>query len=61
MRTRCEVRRSAVDELAHLQQAPLKLHEEAWTGLFADTGLEDFPGGGNRSGVCCHGGLSFMS
>ena len=28
---------------------------------FTETGPEDFPAGGNRSGVCWHGGLSFLS
>ena len=37
--TRCGVRRPAVDELAHPQQAPLKLHEEAWAGLLQNQGL----------------------
>ena len=37
--TRCGFRRPAVDELAHPQQAPLKLHEEAWAGLLQDQGL----------------------
>ena len=31
--TRCGVRRPAVDEFAHPQQAPPKLHEETWAGL----------------------------
>ena len=37
--TQCGVRRSAVDESAHTQQAPLKLHEETWTGLLQNQGL----------------------
>ena len=37
--SRCGVRRPAVDELAHPQQAPLKLHEEAWAGLLQNQGL----------------------
>ena len=28
---------------------------------FSSPGLEDFPGSGNRTGVCCPRGLSFMS
>ena len=58
--TRCGVRRPAVDEFAHPQQAPLKLHEETWAGLLKNQGLR-IPGGGNRSGVSCFGGLSFVS
>ena len=37
--TRCGVWRPAVDELAHPQQAPLKLHEEAWAGLLQNQGV----------------------
>ena len=37
--TRCGVRRPAVDEFAHPQQAPLKLHEETWAGLLQNQGL----------------------
>ena len=33
------VRRPAVDEFAHPQQAPLKLHEETWAGLLQNQGL----------------------
>ena len=40
MSTRCEVRRPAVDESAHTQQAPLKLHEETWAGLLMNQGLQ---------------------
>ena len=39
MSTRRGVRRSAVDEHAHQQQAPLKLHDETWAGLFWNQGL----------------------
>ena len=31
--------RPAVDELAHPQQAPLKLHDETWAGLLQNQGL----------------------
>ena len=34
--TRRGVRRSAVDEFAHPQQALLKLHEETWAGLLTN-------------------------
>ena len=34
--TRTGVRRSAVYESAHTQQAPLKLHEETWEGLLCN-------------------------
>ena len=37
--TRRGVRRSAVDEFAHPQRAPLKLHEETWAGLLTNQGL----------------------
>ena len=37
--TRCGVRCSAVDEYAHPQQAPLKLHVETWEGLLRNQGL----------------------
>ena len=59
--TRRVVRRSAVGEHAHPQQTPLKLHDETWAGLLRDQGLRFSHGGGNRAGVCCCGGLSFMS
>ena len=39
MSTRCGVRRSAVDEYDHPQQAPLKLHVETWAGLLRNQGL----------------------
>ena len=35
----CAVRCPAVDELAHPQQAPLKLHEETWASLLTNQGL----------------------
>ena len=38
--TRCGVRRSAVNELAHAQQASLKLHEETWACLLQKPGLK---------------------
>ena len=44
--TRCGVRRLAVDEFAHPQQAPLELHEETWAGLCE----EPEPGGGPLPG-----------
>ena len=60
--TRSGVRRSAVYESAHTQQTSKKLHVETWEGLFRNqAGPEDFPGSGNRTGVCCPCGLSFMS
>ena len=37
--TRTWVRRSALDEFPHAQQAPLKLHEETWAGLLKNQGL----------------------
>ena len=37
--TRCGVRRSGVDEFAHPQQAPLKLHDETWAGILRNQGL----------------------
>ena len=37
--TRCVVRRLAVDEYAHPQQVPLKLHVETWAGLLQELGL----------------------
>ena len=37
--TRCGVRRPAVDEFVHPQQAPLKLHAETWAGLLKNLGL----------------------
>ena len=40
--TRTWVKRSAVYESAHTQQAPLKLHVETREGLFRNPG--DFPG-----------------
>ena len=40
MSTRRGVRRPAVDESAHTQQAPLKLHEETWAGLLTNQGLK---------------------
>ena len=40
--TRCGVRRSAVDELAHPQQTPLKLHAETWEGLLRKQGPKIF-------------------
>ena len=59
--TRSGVRRSVVCESAHTQQTPLKMHVETWAGLLRNQGPEDFPGSGNRTGVCCSSGLSFMS
>ena len=38
--TWCGVSCPAVDELAHPQQAPLKLHEETWAGLLKNQGLK---------------------
>ena len=38
--TRCWVRRSAVDELAHAQQASRKMHDETWAGLLREQGLK---------------------
>ena len=32
-------RRSAVDEHAHPQQTPLKLHDETWAGILRNQGL----------------------
>ena len=29
------------------------MHDETWAGLWKKKGSEDFPGGGNHSGVCC--------
>ena len=55
--TRCGVRRPAEKELAPFQQASPKFHGETWD----EPGPEGFPLGGNRSGVCCYGGMSFMS
>ena len=49
---RSGVRRCAVHEFARLQRTLLKLHEETW---------RHSAGKGNRAGVCCCGGLSFMS
>ena len=37
--TRTGVRRPAVEKLASPEQAPLKLHEETWAGLFKNQGL----------------------
>ena len=37
--TRTGVRRCAVYESAHTQQAPLKLHEETWEGLLCNQGI----------------------
>ena len=34
------VRRSAVDEYAHPQQTPLKLHVETWAGILRNQGLQ---------------------
>ena len=34
------VRRPAVDEFAHPQQAPLKLHGETWAGILQRPGLK---------------------
>ena len=39
MSTRLGVGRRAVDELASPQQAPRRLHEEAWAGLLEKQGL----------------------
>ena len=59
--TRSGVRRSAVEKLASPQQTLLKMHEETWAGLLHNQGLGIFKEGGNRSGVCCCSGWSFMS
>ena len=40
--TRTGVRRSAVDESAHTQQTPLKLHVETWEGLLCNQGPKIF-------------------
>ena len=42
--TRCGVRRPAVDEFDHPQQAPWKLHVETWAGLTAWTTARRFSG-----------------
>ena len=57
--TRSGVRRSAY-ESAHTQQSPLKMHVETWAG-FCVTRARRFSGGGNRTRVCFHCGLSFIS
>ena len=59
--TRTGVRRPAVEKLASPQQASLKLHEETWAGLLQNQEPEDFPGSGNRTGVCSSCGQSFWS
>ena len=59
--TRHGVRCPAVEKLASPQQAPGRLHDEAWASILQKPGPEDFPGGGNRTRVCSHCGLSFMS
>ena len=56
----CQVWRPAVKELAPLQQAPGSLHVETWANQRKPQ-PEDFPGGGNRSRVCCHGVLPSIS
>ena len=38
--TRCGVRRLAVDEFVHSQQAPRKLHEQTWAGFLNNQGLK---------------------
>ena len=40
--TLCGVRRSTVDESAHLQQTPLKLYDETWAGLLRNQGPRIF-------------------
>ena len=40
--TRRGVRRSAVDEFAHSQQTPFKLHVETWAGLLQNQGPKIF-------------------
>ena len=59
--TRAGVRCPAVEKLASPQQAPGSLHGEVWASILQKQGPEDFPGGGNRTGVCCHCVLSLMS
>ena len=59
--TRTGVRCPVVEKLASPQQAPGSPHGEVRASILQKTGPEDFPGSGNRTGVCCHCGLSFMS
>ena len=54
MSTRCKGWRPAVGESAPLQQASGSLHDEAWVGR-VQSSSEDFPGCGNRTGVCRNG------
>ena len=42
MSARSGVRRPAVDESAHPQQTPSKLHDETWAGLLRDEGPKIF-------------------
>ena len=42
MSTRRGVRCSAVDESAHPQQTPLKLHDETWAGILRNQGPRIF-------------------
>ena len=61
MSTSLGVRRSAVEKLASPQQTSPKLHVEAWAGLLRNQGLRFSQEEEIVPGVCCFGGLSFMS